>query len=375
MRWPPWFPPVMLAVLSAGCQAPAQDPAAGGRQIALEQRMAAPPDAGFARVTEPRAFDFPADHAAHPDYATEWWYFTGNLQSAQGRAFGYQLTLFRVGLKPGESRSDSAWRTGQLYMGHLAISDIANRRHYSAERFSRAAAGLAGAQAHPLRIWLGPWQVSGSPQALFPLRLQAATADMQIDLTLAAGSKPPVLQGEHGYSRKGAAAGNASYYYSYTRLPARGTIRLGEQTFTVSGNTWFDREWSSSALATDQAGWDWFALHLDDGRDLMFYRMRGKDGRAQRFSEGVLVAADGSSQRLPLDSVELQATAHWESADGVSYPTRWSLRIPERAIDVEVEAAFGAQEMPLTVRYWEGAVRVRGSHTGSGYLELSGYAR
>ncbi len=343
--------------------------------ISLEQRMGSTPDPGFARALEPREFSFPADHGAHPEFATEWWYFTGNLSTADDERLGYQLTLFRVGLKPGDPSEDSRWRSHQLYMGHLAISDIAQGRHHSSERFSRAAAGLSGATRNPLRIWLGPWSIEGSGTALFPLRLRAGTPETAIDLQLQAGDRPMVLQGDRGLSQKGAAPGNASYYYSYTRLPTRGEIRLGDRRLNVVGNSWFDREWSSSALAEDQAGWDWFALQLDDDRDLMFYRMRDKQGQAQRFSKGVLVAADGAVLPLSLDDVALTTLGEWRSDDGVAYPTRWRLQIPARDMDLRVEAAFEDQEMRHTVRYWEGAVVVSGSHSGVGYLELSGYAR
>jgi len=365
---------VLLIVLLGGCEPATEETDAQTAGIRIDQRMGAQPDPGFARAIEPRAFHFPADHAAHPGFATEWWYFTGNLRSAEGRRFGYQLTLFRVGLKPGLPADDSEWRANQLYMGHLAVSDIVTRQHHSAERFARAAAGLAGAEAEPLRVWLGPWSIRGTADATFPIQLNAADGDIAIALTLDHDGRPPVLQGERGLSRKGATPGNASYYYSLTRLPSTGEIRIGDDRHHVEGNSWFDREWSSSALAADQAGWDWFALHLDDGRDLMFYRMRGKDGRAQRFSSGVLVGADGSSQALTLQEVSAVPTRTWQSPDGIAYPVDWRLQVPRYGLDLTVEAAFDAQEMRQTVRYWEGAVIVGGSHRGIGYLELSGYA-
>jgi predicted secreted hydrolase len=259
-------------------------------------------------------------------------------------------------------------------MGHLAVSDLGARRHHGVERFARAAAGLAGAQAEPLRVWLGPWSIQGGRVDTFPIHLAADDNDIEVALTLEAGDRPLVLQGERGLSRKGAAPGNASYYYSYTRLPTRGEIRIGDRRYRVHGNSWFDREWSSSALAADQAGWDWFALQLDDGRDLMFYRMRGRDGAAQRFSQGVLVEPGGAAHPLTLAEVQATPTRTWRSPDGVAYPVAWRLQVPGHGLDLTVEAAFDAQEMRQTVRYWEGAVVVAGSHRGFGYLELSGYA-
>lgn len=346
----------------------------GQSSISVTQRMAAIPAPGFARALEAREFEFPADHAAHPEFASEWWYFTGNLRSDDGATYGYQFTLFRVGLKPGEAAKDSSWRSQQLYMGHLALSDIRKAEHLTAERFARAAAGLAGAQVQPLKIWLGPWSIQGNTNQLFPLRLTASTANIAIDLALQAGSKPLVLQGERGLSRKGPEPGNASFYYSYTRLPTSGKIRIGDNRLQVSGNSWFDREWSSSALSPDQAGWDWFSLQLEDGRELMFYRMRDNRGQAQVFSNGVLVQADGSVIPLSLDDARLQVLKQWQSPEQTFYPVSWRLQLPLYQIDLRIDAAFEDQEIRHTVRYWEGAVRVSGSHQGTGYMELTGYA-
>ena len=376
---------LMLMTLS-GCGGP--PPAVDAdRGLRVEQRMGVEPDPGFARALAPREFQFPEDHGAHPGFANEWWYFTGNLRSGQTngqrtgqrtdqrRRFGYQLTLFWVGLEPGAPVDDSNWRTKQVYMGHLAISDVANCRHYSQERFSRAAVGLAGAENPPLRVWLGSWSIRAAEPGLFPLRIAADTPDFAIDLTVNQGDKPLVLQGDRGLSQKSAAPGNASYYYSYTRLPTTGTLRIADQQWTASGDSWFDREWSSSALGPDQAGWDWFALQLEDGRDLMFYRLRDRQGRAQGFSNGLLVDQTGETTPLSLQDVSLQPSAYWTSDDATRYPMAWTLSAPKQGLDLEIRAAFNDQEMRHTVRYWEGAVNVTGSHRGQGYMELSGYAR
>jgi predicted secreted hydrolase len=366
-----WF---AALVSLAGCEpVPAPQSDVGDSPLRLLDGMGGTPDPGFARAVEPRPFVFPADHGPHPAFATEWWYFTGNVFDTQQRRFGYQLTLFRIGLSPEAAPEDSTWRANEFYMGHLAVSDVENARHHQAERFSRAAAGLAGARADPLQVWLGPWSIRGEPGETFPLRIEASTGDFGLDLEVAAGHKARVLQGDRGLSPKSAAPGNASYYYSHTRLPTRGQITIEGRGFDVTGSSWFDREWSSSALADDQAGWDWFALQLDDGRDLMFYRMRGHDGQAQPFSRGVLVDDDGASRPLRHDEVDAEPLRYWTAADGVSYPVSWRLAVPGLGLDLQVEAAFDAQRMDTTVRYWEGAVDVRGSHRGVGYLELSGY--
>lgn len=364
---------VVLLVL-AGCDSTereAKQP--DSRGVSLLDGMGGTPDPGFERAITPRPFEFPADHGPHPGFATEWWYFTGNLFTAEGRRFGYQLTLFRIGLAPGEPETDSDWRTHQMVMGHLAVSDVVERTHHQTERFSRAAAGLAGAQADPLRVWLGPWSVAGEPGETFPLTLKADSEEFGLHLELQRGDKPRVLQGDRGLSQKSAAAGNASYYYSHTRLPTSGQVRIGTDHFDVTGNSWFDREWSSSALADDQAGWDWFALQLDDGRDMMFYRMRGADGHAQPFSKGVLVGTDGSALPLRLEDVAVAPTRYWVAANGSRYPVAWTLAVPDQGLDLMIDAVFDDQQMRTTVSYWEGAVDVRGSHNGVGYLEMSGY--
>lgn len=366
----------LLAMLSSGCDynGPPQQSDENANTSTLLESMGGTPAPGFARAFEPRRFEFPIDHGPHPEFATEWWYFTGNLVGEEGRRFGYQLTLFRVGLSDARPELDSSWRTTQMYMGHLAISDVSQRRHYQAERFSRAAAGLAGAVADPLRVWLGPWSITGEPGSTWPISLDASTDTFALKLALESGSKPVVLQGDRGLSQKGAAPGNASFYYSFTRLPTQGQIVIGDERLRVQGTSWFDREWSSSALADDQAGWDWFALQLDDGRDLMFYRMRGQDGEAQRFSKGVLVETDGRYKALSIEDVDLKPTRFWQSPKGISYPVAWQLAVPDVGIDIAVQAAFDAQAMDTTVAYWEGAVDVTGTHSGVGYLELSGYA-
>ena len=360
---------LLLTLLVAACE---DAEPVSGLKLSVDRAMGFEPDAGFVRALQPRALRFPEDHGAHPEFATEWWYLTGNLQAENGRRFGYQFTLFRVGLRPGEPAPDSAWRMHQLYMGHIAISDLAAGRHHSAERFARAAAGLAGAGASPFAVWLGPWSLRGGAD-LLPLLLSAGTEDIGLSLQLQAGGKPPVLQGEDGLSRKSDSPGNASYYYSFTRLPTRGELRIGDASYRVAGDSWMDREWSSSALDADQAGWDWFALQLEDGRELMFYRLRDKQGRAQPFSRGSLVYADGSSQALSADAVELTPLRHWQAADGARYPLDWRLQVAEHELDLEVQALLDDQLMDHSVSYWEGAVQVSGSHRGSGYLELSGY--
>jgi len=334
---------------------------------------------GFARAVAPRPFAFPADHGSHPDYRTEWWYYTGNLETTEGRHFGFQLTFFRTALAPRPVPRRSAWGATQVYTAHLALTDVAGRRFRAFERASREAIGLAGATGVPFRVWLDDWAAEGAGPAALPMRLRATQGGVALDLSLG-GGKAPVLQGERGLSRKGAEPGNASYYYSLTRMPVTGTIGVGDQVLAVRGLAWMDREWSTSALGPDQVGWDWFALQLGDGRELMSYRLRRTDGTVDPMSQGTLVRVDGSSRSLPAEMVAIEVLGHWTSPrGGTRYPSRWRVRVPEEGIDVEVVPYLADQELDLAVRYWEGAVRVHGAGDGStaagaGYVELVGYA-
>ena len=348
------------------------------RDVAVSSALGGADSAGYQRAYAPRPFQFPADHGPHPEFRNEWWYVTGNLADNAGRSFGYQLTIFRIALSPTAPPADSSWRVNQVYMGHFALTDVANNRHYGFERFSRGALGLAGAQAAPFRVWLEDWALTGGESDLFPLRLRAREGAIALDLTLDAG-KPAVLQGDQGLSQKSAEPGNASYYYSHTRMPTQGTVSVAGQSFTVSGASWLDREWSTSALGPDQSGWDWFALQLDDGRDLMFYRLRHRDGGMDSFSKGILVEPGGQTQLLRGNDVELQPLGQWVSPHTRDrYPSGWQLRLPAEHLDLTVTPKVADQEMRLTVRYWEGAVAVSGQArdrpvTGQGYLEMTRY--
>lgn len=347
---------------------------------------------GYRRAAEVRDFAFPRDHGPHPGFKTEWWYLTGNLDTPGGRHVGYQFTLFRVAMAPPEEEDaetgvrraaasnvdTSDWATDQFYMGHFTVSDVQHARHHAFERFSRGAAGLAGAQATPFRVWLEDWTLNGTKDdAAFPARIRAAEDAVAIDLTVEP-LKPHVLQGDRGLSQKGPGRGNASYYYSYTRLATEGTVVLGSDTLRVSGLSWMDREWSTSALGEDQVGWDWFSLQLDDGRELMYYQIRRTDGTPSPYTEGVLVAEDGTTTRLRRDDVDLEVRDRWTSPTGAAYPAKWRLRIPGQDLDLTVTPYFEDQELDVSVRYWEGAVRVDGTAEGApvagrGYVEMTGY--
>ena len=366
--------PFLLFSLLLGCNAEAPD-APASEPMNLAEAMGGD-TLGYARADGVRPFDFPADYGAHPDFKTEWWYFTGNLETTEGRRFGYELTLFRSALRPPDPQSpDNGWSSRQLYMGHFSLADPETGTFHAFERFSRGAMDLAGAVSPPFRIWLEDWTMTaGDPVSLFPLHLQAEEDGVGIDLWLKE-AKPIVLQGDQGWDPKGEGAGNASYYYSFTRIATEGRITLGEQTLDVLGTSWKDHEWSTSALGNDEVGWDWFALQLDDNREIMFYQRR-KDGTQSPFTGGTLIRADGTYRHLPPSEVILDVEAVWTSTEsGAVYPAGWRLQIPGEAVDLRIAPIMNNQELNVSVRYWEGAVDISGSSTGRGYVELTGYDR
>jgi predicted secreted hydrolase len=361
-----WLP-LCLALAACGDDRP---PAA----LSVAEQLGDQPAEGFARADAPRAFVFPADHGPHREYRNEWWYFTGNLDAADGRRLGYQATFFRIGLDADPPARESQWATREAWMAHLAVSDAATGTHRGVERFARGAAGLAGATTEPLRVWLEDWRLSSDDHGA-TWRLDAQGDDFRLDLTLRA-ERAIVLQGDAGLSQKSTEPGNASYYYSVPRLATSGTVTIDGKAHAVTGLSWLDREWSTSALGPDQAGWDWLALQLDDGRDLMYYRLRHSDGRVDAMSRGSLVDADGRRVELGAE-LALTPVRWWTAPDGRRFPVEWDLALPGEARTLRVAAVFDDQYMQLAVRYWEGMVdvhdRATGEALGRGYLEMTGY--
>lgn len=336
------------------------------------------PTTGYERAIRVRTFRFPADFGPHPAFLTEWWYFTGNLDGANGRRFGYELSLFRIALTPKPPERPSRWATNQMYMAHFALTDAKAKRFHYFQKLERGAVGLAGAQAAPFHVWVDNWGVEAAHDDNRPWRLHAAAGGIGVDLDLDPLTGP-VLQGDHGLSRKSSAPGNASYYYSLPRLATRGTLSVNGRTFAVNGLSWMDREWSTSALAANQAGWDWFGLQLSDGSDLMFYRLRRSDGRVDRFSQGSFIDAQGHMRPLSAEDVRVEVQSYWRSPRGGVYPARWRLLVKPLRLALEVTPILADQELDVAVRYWEGAVDVRGMRAGTplagrGYVELTGYA-
>jgi len=367
-------PALLLAILLpagvalAGAPPPTQVSGLLGQQDA----------AGFAQVLAPRAFSFPQDHGPHPQFRQEWWYFTGNLDAADGERLGFELTFFRYALAPEGAPTPaagaSAWRTGQFYMAHFAVTDVARGRFRSAQKLSRGALGLAGAQADPLRVWIDDWSLTAGASS-WRLRAAGQGYALELDLTPAGA---PVLNGEAGFSRKSDEPGAASYYYSLPRLAVRGRLLRDGEPLAVHGLAWCDREWGSGALGARQVGWDWFALQLQDGTALMFYALRGPDGARDAHSAGTWIGPHGETRALKSGDVLLEVTGHWLGADRVRYPSGWRLRVPSLSLEVAVQPVLADQELRGTPRYWEGAVDVAGTRAGErlggrGYVELVGY--
>ena len=342
-------------------------------QASLSRLLGGDDSEGFKRALAPRQFRFPADHGSHPGFRSEWWYITGNLD-AMGRRFGFQVTFFRFALAPpAAAERESAWATRDVWMAHVALTDVQGAQHFTDERFARGALGLAGADSDPFRVWLEDWSLQGRGSR-FPWRLRVKSGNFALDLDLEP-VRPPLLQGREGLSQKSAQPGNASYYYSMTRLSTRGTLSLGEVQFPVEGLSWLDREWSTSSLGDDQVGWDWFSLQLNDGTDLMYYRLRNQSGQADPHSAGSLLFEDGTKQMLGPDDLILEPKRWWQSPGGVRYPVVWNLTVRPLSQNFVVAAVLDAQEMDLSLTYWEGAVDALqgGQAVGRGYLEMTGY--
>jgi predicted secreted hydrolase len=325
-------------------------------------------------------FAFPKDHGAHNDFNNEWWYFSGNLSAQNGRRFGYELAIFRAGtFNPLIDNNKNL--NNQKYLAHFALTDVADKNFYYKENLSLSPGINSGADANPLKVWLGNWIVTGNfaeNNFLKPdFQIQAATKDYSIDLNLKS-QKPLVLQGEKGISRKGHAKNDYSYYYSLTRLSSTGKIHVKGIDYNVSGLSWMDHEWSNSDLGRNENGWDWFSIQLNNNTEIMFYQLRNKDGGSSIYSEGTFIYENGTTGRLIPKEVKIEPVDYWESKIHAKYPSGWKFSIPDRGIYLTLTPYIKNQELEVLVNYWEGAVSIKGKYknkeiSGNGYVELTGY--
>ncbi|MCZ6872313.1 MAG: carotenoid 1,2-hydratase [bacterium] len=335
-------------------------------------------------------WSFPADHWARHGYKTEWWYFTGHLQADDGQRFGYQFTFFRIGISPTKPTAASNWAARDLIMGHATIGDLAKQKHHFSEVFYRAVPLLGGFGAYPdpLIAWSqapagtdGKWRLSWNGEA-FDFEMIDAAQGFSFSLSTRP-LKPLIFQGPNGFSRKGTSATTetpaASHYYSFTRLHTTGRVSLAGKTWSVTGQSWMDKEFGSNQLAAHQVGWDWFSLQLNDGREIMLYLLRDKNGSVD-FASATLVQPDGQTQYLGRQAFTIQVQERWRSPTTSSkYPSRWTVSIAQAALELEIVPAMANQENRSRILpnlyYWEGAVDVRrqGKSIGKGYVELTGY--
>jgi predicted secreted hydrolase len=327
-------------------------------------------------------FAFPRDHSSHPEFKIEWWYYTGNLQTTEGRRFGYQVTFFRVGVDPSPT-NPSRWAVRDLFMAHLAVSDPEGRRYRFDERLSRAGPGLSGAATDRYHVWNDDWSASLDLEGRHTIVAASTTSGRStgVSLVLHEG-KPPVVNGVNGISQKGAREGNASHYYSLTRMPTRGVLTVDGEPFEVSGESWMDHEFGTSFLEPEQQGWDWLSLQLDDGRELMLYQLRRSDGMRDPRSSGTIVDAQGRSTTLSAADFSLTpAGPMFKGSSGATYPIAWDVAVPGAQIALRATTPLRDQELVTegaNIAYWEGMIDVSGtaagrSLSGRGYLEMTGY--
>jgi len=323
---------------------------------------------GFAIVTPGKRFAFPADHGPHPEFRIEWWYVTANLRDAKDNAYGAQWTLFRQAARPGAA--EEGWANQQLWMGHAAVTRADT--HRASETFARGGVGQAGVETTPFQAWIDAWQMRGldafDDGKVAPLELKASAADFSYALRLDS-NRPLVLQGDAGYSRK-SERGQASYYYSQPFFKAAGSISVDDKPIDVTGLAWMDREWSSQPLASDQSGWDWFSLHLNSGEKLMLYRLRERNGQSNLF--GNFITPDGRSVEIAAADNSITPTG-FTDIESRKVPTAWRVVIPAHGLRLETIPLNARSWMGTSFAYWEGPISFTGSHSGAGYLELTGY--
>jgi len=345
----------------------------------------------FKRALPGKIFSFPRDHFTNPEFKTEWWYYSGHLQSLDPdkKSFGYQLTFFRTALKKKTKDTKSKWSIQNLYFGHLALTDESKKKFEYREKISRGSLGEAGASLFinnekPFRVWVEDWSIEGKGPTMQDHFLKAGDKDFGIELTLTP-EKKPVIHGQNGISQKGEGEGYASHYYSITRLKTIGKIFLKNKEVPIQGISWMDHEFGSNQLRECQAGWDWFSIQLANGMDLMFYQIRHRDGKTDPYSSGTIIFSNGTYQHLSLKEFQIEVLDKWKSQkSGAIYPSKWNLKVPGHQIELVISPTVKDQELitqeSTRVTYWEGSVKVEGKYEGQrvrgmGYVELTGYAK
>lgn len=333
---------------------------------------------GFIKALPGYQYNFPRDHFSHENFKVEWWYYTGNLKNKDGREFGFQLTFFRVALdRFSDTSKSSRWRLRDIYFSHMTVSDIENEKFYFFERLNREGLGNAGAKPDQFLVWNEDWVLENNGDIH---NLTAIQRGFGLKLNLKP-QKKLVFHGENGVSQKG--MGNASHYFSYTRMNTSGNVYLNGEEFEVNGTSWMDREFSSSQLNESQVGWDWFSIKLDNQTELMIYRIRLQNGETEPYSSGTVVFKNGTYTHLNLSDFDIRSNTKWRSEKtGAVYPSSWTIAVPEYGIDLRVKSDFPNQELynlrSIAGAYWEGSVSVRGKYkgkviSGKGYVELVGY--
>ncbi len=330
-------------------------------------------------------YAFPRDHGSHEQYGLEWWYVTGHVYDRSARRFGYEVTFFRKTVDdPRVTQHPSQWALRQVYAAHFALTDVEKGTFQFSEKVSRAAFGKAGASPNRMQVWIDRWALEPATEDHQRLHLKARDAKVGVDLMLTL-RKPPVIHGQDGISRKGDAPGQASHYYSLTRLATRGTVWVQGERFDVTGTSWMDHEFGSGESGANQIGWDWFSMQLDSNMELMLYRLRNRDGSYDPASGGTLIFPDASTTHLTRDDVIVRTLKHWTSqVSHARYPAQWTVDIPSVPLQVTITPVLADQELrtehSTRVTYWEGAVSVKGQYqqapiAGNGYVELVGYAK
>lgn len=348
----------------------------------LAPLQAAPTERSFKKALPGYRYHFPADHFSHEDFKTEWWYYTGHLESSDKKPFGFELTFFRSGVPISDAVSGGAFELKNVYMAHFALTDVSSKKFYHEEKLSRGGAGSAGASDKDYKVWLENWTASRDPKTGKHF-LAARSKDCSIKLSLGEG-KIPAIHGHQGVSQKASCVGCASHYYSHTRMPADGELSVDGKTYNVRGTAWMDHEFGSNQLASNQIGWDWFSIQLTDGSDIMLYLMRLKDGTYDPHSSGTFVAADGGVEHLQLKDYQIEPSQKWKSPHtGGQYPTSFHVTVPGKQLDLKINALVQDQELASKdkagISYWEGACRVTGTHAGApvqgqAYVEMTGYS-